>query len=142
MLHRLLGVRACFMHGADTPDGNLPWPASWQLIEILFDLIEKVDSNITTQLLGEALNMRLGTTGLDLVACADAAAAQNLTFAELMAIPEQARCVPSLARECGMWFGLLTALLACVPLTCEPCLHWRCYARVFVCRMAGFTVMD
>lgn len=85
-------------------------PASWQLIEVLFELIEKVDSNITTQLLGEALNMRLGTTGLDLVACADAAAAQNLTFAELMAIPEQARCTPSPhARACSLRHALCIA---------------------------------
>lgn len=73
----------------DTPDQNLPWPASWQFIELAFNLIQSVDRNLTDQLASMALNMRLGTTGLDLAQLADAAAAKNMTFAQLMALPEQ-----------------------------------------------------
>lgn len=72
----------------DTP-ASLPWPASWQLIEVIFNLLEGIDASITNLLLAEGLNIRLGTTGLDLTQIADTAAARNMSFAQLMSVPEQ-----------------------------------------------------
>lgn len=72
----------------DTP-ASLPWPASWQLIEVIFNLLESIDPAITNQLMADGLNLRLGTTGLDLTQIADAAAARNMTFAQLLSVPEE-----------------------------------------------------
>jgi hypothetical protein len=57
--------------------------------QIAFNVIESIDASISDMLLGDLLNMRFGTVGLDLTQLADVAAAANLTFAQAVSIPEQ-----------------------------------------------------
>jgi hypothetical protein len=74
----------------DTVNGNLPWPASWQFIEVVFNFLSALDSALTDQLMGDALNMRLGTVNLTLTQAANMAASKlGMNIAQLIATPEQ-----------------------------------------------------
>jgi hypothetical protein len=73
----------------DTPDGNLPWPASWQAVEILFGVLEALDADIVARVMGDALNMRLGTTNLSMVQASNLGATRGMSLGDLVALPEQ-----------------------------------------------------
>jgi hypothetical protein len=78
----------------DVPGGNLPKPADWHVIEVLFRVIEDVAPSVTNKFVLLAMNFRLsggktyeGATTLTQVY--NAAAQQGMTFGDLMALPEQ-----------------------------------------------------
>jgi hypothetical protein len=59
------------------------------MVPIAFSLIEKIMPNVTDIFIGQALNKRLGTEGLNFADIAATAAEKNLTIEEVMAIPEK-----------------------------------------------------
>lgn len=73
----------------DTTNGNLPYPASWQLVEVLGNLLTTVAPDFLNLIFADGANMRLGTTNLTLIQAADLAATKGLSFGELLALPEQ-----------------------------------------------------
>ncbi|MCQ2816174.1 MAG: hypothetical protein MJ252_02800 [archaeon] len=73
----------------DTPDQNLPFVLTHEHFEFLFTILEKFSEPLATKMLGEGVNMRLGTKNLTLVQAAAEAARRNITFEELLAMPEQ-----------------------------------------------------
>ena len=73
----------------DTKDSNLPWILEHQHFEFIFTVLEKISEPLATKMLGEGVNMRLGTKGLSLVQASAEAARRGMTFEELLAIPEQ-----------------------------------------------------
>jgi len=68
---------------------NLPYPATWQLFEVLFGVISGIDSAIAEKIWELALNFHGLTVGLNTAQLANHAAEKlGITFGELMAIPE------------------------------------------------------
>ncbi len=68
---------------------NLPYPATWQLFEVLFGVISGFDSGIAEKIWELALNFHGGTNGLNTAQLANHAAdVLGITFGQLMAIPE------------------------------------------------------
>ena len=58
------------------------------MVPIVFSILEKLAPRVTDIFIGQALNKRLGTTGLKFTELTTAAAEQNMTLEEVMAIPE------------------------------------------------------
>lgn len=72
----------------DTPDSNLPFVASHEHFEFLFSIAEKIYPPIGAMMLGEGLNLRLGTKNLTIVEASALAAKRGISFEDLLAIPE------------------------------------------------------
>jgi hypothetical protein len=85
---------------------NLPYPASWQFVEIVANFLMNVVPSFITSIFGEAGNMRLGTANLTLVEIADVAASRNMSFGDLVALPEQDDWVYSdgLSMVCDVYY--------------------------------------
>jgi len=73
----------------DTRDENLPFPLSWQLLEVAFGLLEKYEPAIAVKMWGEAFNKRVGTEGVGTVELINSALQSNITFGDLMSMPEK-----------------------------------------------------
>jgi hypothetical protein len=90
----------------DTPTGNLPYPVTWQLVEIIANQLIPLAGSFVDSIFGEACNKRLGTQNLTLVELANVAASRNITLGELIAMPEQDDWVYSdgLSMVCDVFF--------------------------------------
>lgn len=120
------GYRSFVATFYDVAVGSLPWPAAWQSVESLFQLIGLVDPAIPELIMNEGLNKRLNTTGLGMIAAANLANQRNMSWGELLAMPEQDNWVYSdgPARVCdsyacaiykaGGLFGDLADQIQCV----------------------------
>ena len=74
----------------DTPRDNLPPLLPNEFAPILFSIIEMISPTLAYNFFTEALNFRLGTTGLDIAGVAAAAATQRgMSIQELMAQTEE-----------------------------------------------------
>eukprot|EP00756_Hemistasia_phaeocysticola_P036574 Hpha_TRINITY_DN16649_c0_g12::TRINITY_DN16649_c0_g12_i1::g.182802::m.182802 len=73
----------------DTEEGNLPFPLGWQLLEVAFGLIQKYEPAIAVKMWGEAFNKRVGTQDVPTVELINAAVEKNITFGDLMSMPEK-----------------------------------------------------
>lgn len=73
----------------DTPDHNFPKQFSPELIEVALRIIEEVMPDVIEKTFGEALNIRLQTQNLTIDQLVIKAAMQNLTLAQVMAMPER-----------------------------------------------------
>ena len=73
----------------DTPDKNFPAPLDPALATVIFSIIEKIYAAPITQLVGEGLNMRLGTKGLSVAECATLAGKRGISLGELYSIIER-----------------------------------------------------
>lgn len=99
------GYRSFVATFYDVPVGSLPWPASWQAIESIFELIGTIDPAIPALIMDEGLNKRLNTTGLSMVLASNEANRRNISWGELLAQPEQDNWVYSdgPARVCDVY---------------------------------------
>ena len=73
----------------DTKNNNLPFITQHELIELIFSIIEKFNRKLSDKMVGEGLNMRLGTKGLTIPEIIAKAARKGLTFEDLLAVPER-----------------------------------------------------
>lgn len=74
----------------DTPSGNLPYPATWELLEVVFGVVSGFDSAIAKKMWEYAFNFHIGTQGLNTPQVALHAWKQlGMTMGEVMAVPEQ-----------------------------------------------------
>lgn len=73
----------------DTPDGNYPPLLDSTLVLVVFSYIERLYELPMRMILTEALNMRLGTKGLNLGEIAIEVAKRGMQFEDLMAQPEK-----------------------------------------------------
>jgi len=73
----------------DDPANNLPAITNLDFLYVLFSMLESVYPPAVVSLMGEALNLRLGTKGLNLVQIANTAADKGLSINQLFAIVER-----------------------------------------------------
>lgn len=73
----------------DTPKGNIAPPLDMEQLLLAFYVMEQVEPNKSRILLGEGLNKRLGSRGLDLMDLISLAKTQGKTIYEVIAEPEQ-----------------------------------------------------
>ena len=73
----------------DTPNANFPPPVSQQFLMTGFAVFDRLDSTSTNLIWNEALNHRLGTFGLSTLELYQTILDRNMTFAEVITIPEQ-----------------------------------------------------
>ena len=73
----------------DTVDSNMPWAITHLHFEFLFTVLEKIYPSLADQMMAQSLNIRLGTKKLKLTQIIAEAARRNITFEELLAMPEQ-----------------------------------------------------
>jgi hypothetical protein len=73
----------------DTTDSNLPFVLTHEHFEFLFTIAESIYEPLARLMLGEGVNLRLGTKNLTLVQASSLAARRGITFEELLAIPEK-----------------------------------------------------
>ncbi|MCQ2816260.1 MAG: hypothetical protein MJ252_03235 [archaeon] len=73
----------------DTVDKNLPFIMTHEHFEFLFTILEKIYEPLATKMLGEGVNLRLGTKNLTLAQATAVAARRGMTFEEVIAMPEQ-----------------------------------------------------
>lgn len=73
----------------DTPDDNLPSSIIQSEIFLsVFSILERISKSTATTIMGESLNQRLQTKGLSIPKAAAEAARRNMTFEQLLAMPE------------------------------------------------------
>ena len=72
----------------DTKDSNLPFSLAHEHFEFLFSVLEKISAPLAAKMMGEALNMRVGTRNLTISQATAEGARQGKTFEELVAMPE------------------------------------------------------
>ena len=72
----------------DTPNGNLPQTFPDEFFPIFFALVEQVAPDVSNLILGDAINMRLGTNGISIKELGLISASKGLTISEVMAMPE------------------------------------------------------
>jgi hypothetical protein len=78
-----------FMYGwIDTVYDNYPMLLPVYFLPIFFSLYEKFNPYLAEKFCTSGLNMRLGTTGLDMAGCAAESARQGMSLSELMTIVE------------------------------------------------------
>eukprot|EP00003_Mantamonas_plastica_P031931 TRINITY_DN848_c0_g1_i3.p1 TRINITY_DN848_c0_g1~~TRINITY_DN848_c0_g1_i3.p1 ORF type:complete len:264 (-),score=70.90 TRINITY_DN848_c0_g1_i3:172-963(-) len=87
----------------DTPEANFPSPITQQTLATVFQLVDIVKPAIAVRMWGEALNKRLGTHGLNVAQLFDAMNQRNLTFGQVISMPENDTWVYSdgLSRVCS-----------------------------------------
>ena len=83
------GYRNFLFSWIDTENDNYPPLLDIDFAYIAFTLLSKIDKKVGELLLGEAMNHRLGTTGLGLAEIAQEAAKQKKTIRQLFAEVEQ-----------------------------------------------------
>jgi hypothetical protein len=73
----------------DTPYSNLPSNIiQFEVFLPLFSIFERITRSTADTILGEALNMRLGTKGLSIPQITGLAARKNLSFEDVVSLPE------------------------------------------------------
>lgn len=79
-----------FLYGwVDTANENWPRVLPKALVPVVFSLLERIDKNVTDIFFSEALNIRLGTKGLNITEIAVEAGKRNMTISDLMAVVEE-----------------------------------------------------
>jgi hypothetical protein len=96
--HYPYGFRNFIATFFDTPSNSpygaaVPWPASAEFIEVVFGLLSTIDvaQPLVDMLLGEGISIRLGVQGkgLTFLELLDLAGSKAMTFADVLAMPEQ-----------------------------------------------------
>lgn len=82
------GYHNFFFSFYDTVDRNIPFIASKEMFEILISLINSLIPEAIDTLIGEAVNIRLNTTGLKFPQLVAEAARRGKTIEEILAQPE------------------------------------------------------
>jgi len=78
-----------FLYGwIDSAEDNWPPLLPKQLVPVVFSMIEQIKPDLAFNFFAEALNFRLGTTGLTIEQIAEAAAKKNMGVDDVMAMPE------------------------------------------------------
>jgi hypothetical protein len=72
----------------DTPDSSLPEIIEQEVLLLLFGTLGKISKPVNDIIIGEGLNLRLGTKGLSIAQAVAEAARRNISFEELIALPE------------------------------------------------------
>eukprot|EP01102_Stenamoeba_stenopodia_P002443 TRINITY_DN12267_c0_g1_i1.p1 TRINITY_DN12267_c0_g1~~TRINITY_DN12267_c0_g1_i1.p1 ORF type:complete len:497 (+),score=105.98 TRINITY_DN12267_c0_g1_i1:70-1560(+) len=83
------GYHNYFFGWVDTPSDNYPPPLSAPLVPVLFAIMDKVDYNISKKMWGDALNMRMNTTGLTVDQVINLCEEKNISFYDVITWPEQ-----------------------------------------------------
>lgn len=79
-----------FLYGwVDTPTDNWPRVLPQGLVPVVFSIIERFDKNLTDTFFTDALNMHLGTEGLNITGISVEAGKKNMTVSDVMAIVEE-----------------------------------------------------
>eukprot|EP01095_Lingulamoeba_sp_RSL-Kostka_P009001 TRINITY_DN3070_c0_g1_i1.p1 TRINITY_DN3070_c0_g1~~TRINITY_DN3070_c0_g1_i1.p1 ORF type:complete len:338 (+),score=118.40 TRINITY_DN3070_c0_g1_i1:692-1705(+) len=73
----------------DTLEENYVPPLSKEFIPVFFSLVDKINPAVSTRMWGEALNKRLGTNGLNMEQILNECYERDISFYELMTVPEQ-----------------------------------------------------
>mmetsp|Transcript_14523 Transcript_14523/g.37048 ORF Transcript_14523/g.37048 Transcript_14523/m.37048 type:complete len:550 (-) Transcript_14523:54-1703(-) len=73
----------------DTPQDNYPSPLSWQLVQTGFAIFDTISPSLADLVWNDALNMRLGTKGLNTAQATIEAEKRGINFTSLLAMPEQ-----------------------------------------------------
>jgi len=94
----------------DTPEDNYPNQLPHKLLPIVFEMMDKISHPVVNSFMLEALNHRLGTSGLGFHEIVREASARGLTLDQVIAIPERDHWVysdgPSYVCSClviGLW---------------------------------------
>lgn len=83
------GYRNFIFSWIDTPDKNLPPLLNHESVTLAFNILEKISKNTMDLIMGEGLNMRMGTKNKTLHEIAYLAAEKNMTFESILAIVEK-----------------------------------------------------
>ncbi len=83
------GYRNFLFSWIDTSDKNIPKFVDHETISLLFTIVEKVSRTAVDTILGEAINIRVGTKGKLIHEVAYEAAKKNMTFESVLAIVEE-----------------------------------------------------
>ena len=73
----------------DTARNNFPEGLSPEFLSVALTTLENYKPNITKQVMGEAINKRLNTSNLTIIQSILQANKRNISFGELISIPEQ-----------------------------------------------------
>jgi hypothetical protein len=73
----------------DTPDNNVPAALPGEFLVTVFDLLEKYDKNSTDTFFSAALNIRLGTSDLNIRQLAAKYSEKNMTLMDAAALVEK-----------------------------------------------------
>lgn len=73
----------------DTARNNFPEGLSPEFLSVALSTLENYKPNITKQVMGEAINKRLNTSNLTIIQSILQANKRNISFGELISIPEQ-----------------------------------------------------
>mmetsp|Transcript_14517 Transcript_14517/g.37014 ORF Transcript_14517/g.37014 Transcript_14517/m.37014 type:complete len:551 (-) Transcript_14517:752-2404(-) len=73
----------------DTVQDNYPPPLSWQLVQTGFAIFDTISPSLADLVWNDALNMRLGTKGLNTAQATIEAEKRGINFTSLLAMPEQ-----------------------------------------------------
>lgn len=73
----------------DTKDQNLPYLIPSEFVPIAFDIVGSLLPSAIDSIALEGINLRLGTSGLNMKQLTEEAAQRNMTITDVMAMPEQ-----------------------------------------------------
>eukprot|EP00850_Spirogloea_muscicola_P018116 SM000162S02394 [mRNA] locus=s162:280670:283014:- [translate_table: standard] len=88
MVGRPYGYHNLFFAWIDTTASNFPPPLDDHLVAAIVAVWQRLQPEYASNLWNEALNLRLGTRGLDMPGILAECARRGLRFGELMAVPE------------------------------------------------------
>eukprot|EP00698_Gefionella_okellyi_P018494 TRINITY_DN5548_c0_g1_i1.p1 TRINITY_DN5548_c0_g1~~TRINITY_DN5548_c0_g1_i1.p1 ORF type:complete len:549 (-),score=103.23 TRINITY_DN5548_c0_g1_i1:70-1716(-) len=83
------GYRNMLFGWIDTPEDNYPLGLNSRMLQVGMSLVDTLVPSVVDQMWNEALNMRLGTRGLRTWQIYAEASARNISFYELVTMPEQ-----------------------------------------------------
>jgi len=83
------GYRNFLFSWIDTPDKNFPNLLDAETVILVFSILEKISKSTVDTILGEALNMRMGTKDKPIHEIAYEAAKKNITIESVLAIVEK-----------------------------------------------------
>jgi len=79
-----------FLYGwIDTSEDNFPRLLPKDFVPVVFSMLEKIDKNLTDTFFTEALNMHLGTKGLNISGVAAEGAKKGMNISDIMAVVEE-----------------------------------------------------
>lgn len=79
-----------FLYGwIDTAEDNWPPLLPVNFVPIMFNIVQMIAADVVYDFFSQALNKRLGTTGLNIQGLVDAAYQQNMKLDEVMAMTEK-----------------------------------------------------
>jgi len=125
----------------DTESDNYPWPLTSELHQLLPAIIGKLAPAIADLLWNQAFNFRLNTKGLNAADLYDQMYKMNLTFGQMVSIPEsdewmytqvnnnnetvQGRSMVCDVFICSVWKA--AGMLGDVPFNCAEATNWDIY---------------